>query len=128
LKKFINSELIRFLLGGLLNTIITYLIYLYLIIFFNYLFAFSVTFLIGIVFAFIINSMYVFKTPLKLRRFIQYPVIYSMQYFLGLIILFLLVNYFHISQLLAPLFNIFILVPFTFILNRHFLKGSFYGK
>lgn len=119
--KFIKAEGLRFLIVGCINTLLTYLIYLVLLNIMGYALAFTVSFVIGIIFAFFGYSLFVFRSNLQLQKLIQYPAIYWIHYILGLLSLLVLINSLVINDRVAPIINVVALTPITFMLNRIFL-------
>jgi putative flippase GtrA len=121
--KLFKKPFFRFLLVGGTNTVITYLLYLAVIQFFDYKIAFTVSFIVGIFIAYGLNSFFVFKTPFSWAKIAQYPLVYVGQYLIGLGLLFVAVNLLRIDARVAPLLNVVILLPFTYALNKWFLVG-----
>ena len=117
----IKKEAIRFILVGGANTAITYLVYLALLNFFGYLISFTFSFAIGVVFAFITYSKFVFYQSYNLKRLPQYSLLYIAQYVMGLALLFVLVKKIGLDERIAPIINVIVLTPITFLLNRWFL-------
>ncbi len=120
--RYFNYEVIRFIVAGACNTVFTYVIYLVALKLFGYITAFTISFLSGIVFAFIIYSLFVFRTKISWKKFIQYPLIYLIQYLLGIGLLIIFVELCGLAKDIAPLVNVLILTPFTFFINRWFLS------
>lgn len=119
--KSIRAQARRFIIAGLVNTAATYLLYLLLLGWTGHVAAFTLSFIVGIVFAFVLNGLYVFHVDLDWRKLVAYPVIYGFQYVAGLALLVLLVDYMGFDKRLAPLINVAILTPVTFLLNKWFL-------
>lgn len=120
--KYFNYELLRFIIVGVLNTAFTYIVYLFALRLFGYIIAFTISFVTGVVFAFFMYSLFVFKTKMSLKKFIQYPLIYLIQYFLAMVLLIVFVEFVGFDKNIAPLINVVILTPFTFVINRWFLS------
>jgi putative flippase GtrA len=120
--KSIKGESLRFLIAGGANTVLTYLIYIVLLYVVSYPMAFTITFIIGVIIAFIFNSFYVFRAPLAWSKFLQYPIIYALQYVVGLALLALVIEYIGFDKRIAPIFNVILLTPVTFVLNKCFLS------
>jgi putative flippase GtrA len=118
----IEAEGFRFLVAGGANTVFTYLIYLLLLPRLGFVAAFTVSFLSGIVFAYVIYSRFVFRVPLAWRKLFRYPALYLLQYLLGLALLALLIDTVGLDARLAPMVNVMLLTPLTFALNRRFLS------
>jgi putative flippase GtrA len=117
----IKGEALRYLIAGGVNTAFTYVVYLAMLNMFGYLLAFSISFVTGIVIAFVAYSVFVFKSPVVWRKLFQYPILYALQYVVGLALLALLVEYIGLDKRIAPLINVILLTPITFILNKWFL-------
>jgi len=119
--KFIRAESARFLIAGGINTVATYLIYLLLLNITSYPIAFSISFIAGISIAYGLNTLFVFETQISLRKMFQYPLIYAFQYGVGLLLLAILVDGLGVDKRFAPLINVLLLTPLTFMLNKWFL-------
>jgi len=89
-----------------------------------YLVSYSVAFLFSIFVSYVLNSKFVFKQELELRKAIKYPLVYVNQYVLGALSLYLLVHFLGISKLVAPLLVIVLTIPVTFFLSRRILRGK----
>ena len=118
----IHFELSRFLLVGATNTGTSYLIYLLLLEFMPYLYAYSISYGIGVVLSYILNSRFVFRQPLSMGKFLQFPAVYAIQYGLGAAILWLLVGQASLSPELAMLAVVAATIPVTFLTSRLILK------
>ncbi len=121
-KSSIHFEVGRFLLVGATNTAISYVLYLLLLGFVPYLYAYSISYGIGIVISYILNSRFVFRQPLSLGKFLQFPVVYAIQYGLGAAILWLLVGHAAVAPELAMLVVVAATIPVTFLASRFILK------
>jgi putative flippase GtrA len=121
-KNRIHFEFSRFLLVGATNTAVSYVFYLLLLEFMAYLYAYSISYGIGIVVSYILNSRFVFRQPLSLGKFLQFPAVYAIQYGVGAAILWLLVGRASLSPELAMLAVVAVTIPVTFITSRFILK------
>lgn len=119
-----HKELLLWALGGGINTVLTYGLYLALDLALSYRFAFTISYLVGIVFAYFYNSLVAFKTPLSLKKFFQFPLVYVVQYVLSVGLLEVLVQVLGISTTLAPIFVFVIVTPVTYLLSKWILKGK----
>jgi putative flippase GtrA len=122
--RFINREFYRFVFWGGVNTLAGYLVYVSLLLFLPYLVSYSVAFLFSIFVSYVLNSKFVFKQELELRKAIKYPLVYVNQYVLGALSLYLLVHFLEINKLVAPLLVIVLTIPVTFFLSRRILRGK----
>lgn len=124
LMKFINKEFIRFLIMGALNSLLTYLVYLILIIPFNYGGSYAISYFLGIIFSFYMNTIYVFKEKISIRKMFKFPLVYLVQFLISELFLYLFVDSLNINKRIAPLIVIIISVPLTFILSKYIIKGK----
>ena len=108
----------RFLLSGLLNTVITYLLYLGFLQICSYRIAYTMAFVLGVFISYGLNAVFVFRSGVAIRSLIRFPVVYIAQYVLGLVIVASLVEFAEIAAWIAPIFAIIVTVPMTFILSR----------
>lgn len=122
--RFINREFFRFVFWGGVNTLAGYLVYAFLLWFLPYLISYSVAFIFSIFVSYVLNSKFVFKQELELRKAIKYPVVYVNQYVLGAVSLYLLVHFLAISKLVAPLLVVVLTIPVTYFLSRRILRGK----
>ncbi|MBI5890611.1 MAG: GtrA family protein [Nitrosomonadales bacterium] len=120
--KNLHIEFPRFLLVGLTNTAFSYLLYLLLLRFMPYLYAYSASYAAGVVLSYILNSCFVFRQALSLAKFLQFPVVYLIQYGLGVALLWLLVGQMSVSPELAMLAVVAATIPVTFLTSRFILK------
>lgn len=121
--KFTDSHFLRFLVVGGLNTLITYLIYLLLISYIDYRIAFTGSFVMGLIIAYVFNSRIVFDISFSWYRLLKHSAIYLSLYILALVLLSLEVELMDFDRRIAPLLNVALLVPLTFSLNKYFLTG-----
>ena len=122
LKRYIKSSIFNFIIAGALNTLFTYIIYIALLLLIDYISAYTISFVLGIIFSFIINAKYVFKVSIYKKTMLLYPIIYFVQYSLSVNLLIIFVEKFGFSKALSPIIVVFILLPITYILNKTFFK------
>jgi putative flippase GtrA len=117
-----STELIRFLLVGATNTAVAYVLYLLFLIFMPYLYAYSISYGIGVVVSYILNSRFVFRQPLSLAKFLQFPVVYVIQYGIGVVLLWLLVGKAALAPEVAMIAVVVLTIPITYLTSRFILK------
>lgn len=122
--KSIKGEGIRYLVVGGSNTLFTYVVYLTLLAPLGYVYAFTVSFALGIVFAFVAYSSFVFRSSLKWHKLYKYPFLYVAQYICGLALLSALIKWLGLDERIAPVVNVIVLTPLTFLLNKWFLAEN----
>jgi putative flippase GtrA len=118
ISKLLNLDIARFLMSGGFNTALTYGMYLGLLTFLPYQLSYTVSYLTGIVLAYVLNRFFVFKSHNGVRSALMMPVIYLMQYLLSLVVLWLWVEKLQLDSRLAPLAAIALTLPVTFVLSR----------
>jgi len=120
--------LIKFILGGLINTSITYFIFLALNFFVAYWLAYSAAFIIGVIISFAINRNFVFNENSGLKSFAVLLVFY-----LGLLaynnaILYLLVSKTSLPEEIAVILVIALNVPISFLFIRRIMRIGDHAK
>jgi len=111
-------EFPRFILAGTVNTGVTYAIYLILLPFMPYFWAYSVTFIAGIAIGYGLNARWVFRRAPDLRTAAAYPLTYVLNYLFGVVLLWILVEIVGIGEKLAPLIVVGISVPAMYLLTK----------
>ena len=114
----------RFLLAGLANTAGTYLLYLLLLRWCGYRSAYTLAFLAGIVIAYELNRIFVFRARRDATSMFAVPLIYGLQYIVGLGIVMVAVEVISVPRSYAPILSIAVTVPMTFLLNRRAFSSS----
>lgn len=117
-------DLVKFVIGGGINTAFTYALYFGLQVIMPYQIAYALAFVVGIVFSYWFNSTIVFNTPVSWKGFMAFPLVYLIQYLLSAIILGFVVELLGINQLFAPLIVILVTIPITFLLTRWLLRRA----
>lgn len=117
----LNKVALKFFTLGVSNTLLSYLIYIMLLKFLKYEFAFTLSFIFSFFFTFYINHFYVFK-PKKKRLMKNYLIIFMSYYLFSLLSLKLLINVIKVSESIAPLISIIIIFPLNFIITKFFFK------
>lgn len=110
------------LVGGV-NTVITYGAYLLLLPVMSYTADYTLTYILGIVVAYVLNARFVFRQPMRLKTALQFPLVYVVQYVAGIMLLSFFVETLHISDAIAPAVVMGVTLPITFILSRVIIKG-----
>lgn len=118
------TDLIKFVIGGGINTAFTYSLYYGLQVVMPYQLAYALAFAVGIVFSYWFNATIVFNTPVSWKGFFAFPLVYLAQYVLSAILLNVFVERFGIAQSIAPLVVIVVTIPITFVLTRWFLRRA----
>lgn len=115
---------LRFIFGGGVNTVFTYGVYLALNLIMTYRWAYLIAYVLGVVFAYYFNAVFVFDARLSWKGLFAYPVVYIVQYGVSALLLEGLVKALDMSPKLAPLVVIVVMIPITYFLNKYVLKAS----
>jgi putative flippase GtrA len=118
LSELIEIKFFRFLLTGGLNTGITYALYLVLLSVLSYTWAYSISYVCGIIFAFIMSRFFVFKEHQGIKSILFFPLVYVAQYALGILVVWFWVKQLSLPEYLAPLAAIILSLPLTYVLTK----------
>lgn len=120
------SQFIKFGLVGISNTLISYIVYVVLIMFsVQYLLASFLGFLLSVINAYYWNARYVFRAEegevqawwrVFLKTFASYA---GTGLVMNNILLMVWVNVLGIHEMLGPVINLFITIPLNFLLNKY---------
>ncbi|MNW43894.1 GtrA-like protein [compost metagenome] len=124
LTKLLNKEFLKFVINGGINTIATYLIYLFLLLFFNYSLSYTFSYVAGIFISFYLNTVFVFEEKLSFRKFVKFPIVYIVQYLINLIMMYFLVEQFNLPARVVPLIVIVVTIPVTYTLSKFIIKTN----
>ena len=116
-----RGAFLRFVAVGAINTALTYGLYVALVHFIHYQFAYALAYAAGLVLQFLLHSRFVFRVPLRLANLFGYPPIHMLLYGLGAALLHALVEWIGIGTRVAPLLVIAVSVPLSFALTRAWL-------
>lgn len=120
----LRAEAQRFLVIGAINTFATYVLYLALLPRVGYKLAYTIAYVMGIAFAYLLNTRFVFRVRRTLASFTLFPLVYLAQYALGIVTLYAAVNLFNVSEQFALIASIAVTIPVTFLLSRFVLKDG----
>lgn len=108
----------RFLAAGIVNTGLTYILYLGLLLLFPYGWAYSITYAAGILLGYLMNAYWVFGRKPGMRSAAAYPLGYLLNYLMGLGLLWLLIEKLGIAQEYAPLAVVAVTTPAMYLATR----------
>lgn len=114
----------RFLIMGGANTVFSYAIYLTLLHWLRYEFAYAIGYACGIVLAYGLSAAFVFRKSLSRRSAIRFPMVYLAQFLVSLCFLRLAVEVLQVPQWLALGFAVVSTIPVTFLLSRWVLHSA----
>jgi len=117
-----KNKFLKFTGVGIINTMASYAVYLFLIFFFSYQISYIVAFVSGVALSFVLNSKYVFEVQQTLRKFTLFPLVYLVQYLLGALLMDVIIEVLGVSKFFAPLFVIICLTPVSYLLSKKILE------
>ena len=118
------KELVQFVFVGVFNTVFSYILYLALLKIANYMIAYSVAIVITVVISFFLNTMFVFKTKITLKKFLNFPLVYIVQFVANLVLLKLVVDIVGMDERIAPLIILIVVMPVTYLLSKSILADK----
>jgi putative flippase GtrA len=124
LRALSNAEFLKFVLVGGANTVLGYVLFALLTPFMHYGIAYSISYGIGVVFAYVANSLFVFHEPLAWRKFMAFPLVYVVQYLIGITLLPVLIEVLRFDPLIAQPVVIVITMPVTYLLSRLIVRSN----
>jgi putative flippase GtrA len=122
--RLLQRESVLFLIIGGINTVLNYCFYLLCLLVFSYTVSFTISYVTGLLVGYCLNSLFVFKEPMRLSSFLRYPIVYVVQYLIGISLLYVIVEILHISPLIAPWIIIVVTIPVTFRLSRYVIRRA----
>jgi putative flippase GtrA len=121
-REIVDTQPFRYLIAGGINTVLTTgIIWLGSQVMW-YQYAYALSYAIGIVLAYYLNTLFVFRTPTSFRTFLQFPLVYVVQYLAGAALLEGFVRWFSLDPTLASLIIVIVLLPLTFVLSKVLLR------
>ncbi len=107
-----------FLVGGGLNTALTWGVYLLLERVMAYQAAYLIAYVLGIAFSYVFNARFVFRAPLSWRAAMAYPSVYIVQYVAAALLLRVFVEYLGLPKAYAPLVGTVVMIPATYVMSK----------
>lgn len=120
----LKNKFIKFLGAGVINTIASYLVYVFLVLFFNYQISYAIAFVFGIGLSFVLNTRYVFEVEQTFKKFSLFPLVYLIQYLLGVLMMNFVIELVGINKFIAPLVVTVCLLPVSYLLSKKILVRS----
>ncbi|WP_367618591.1 GtrA family protein [Paenibacillus andongensis] len=117
-----QSQSIKFLIIGILNTVVGYLIYFVCLKFFdlNYIFSLLYAHVLGVLHSYFWNSKWTFKKGRKTyKNLLKFSGVYGVSFLINLLVLYILINYLSLTPLLSQGFALFITTLISFIGHKY---------
>ena len=122
LKNIFETKEFRFLLVGILNTLVGYGLYaLFLSLHINYLIANTMSTILGIIHSYLWNRFFTFKSKEKAgKEIVKFFFVYLISYLIGCVTLYIFKNKLNIDVYLAGLLNLVITTIISFFGHKYF--------
>ncbi|OPG12439.1 GtrA family protein [Microbispora sp. GKU 823] len=116
-----DRQFLRFLAGGAVNSGATYALFVVLSRWLPSPAAYTVMYVAGIAFAYVVNAAFVFRARASIGSVVRFPGVYLVQYLVGLALLTLLVRLGVDGRAAMPV-TMCVTVPLTFLMSRQVFR------
>lgn len=117
-RQLLGSDRLRFVIAGASTTTASYAIYAALLMLMPPKPAYGISYATGVVWAYSIQSVWVFKRRWTWRGLAAFPLVYVVQALISFAMFWLLLDKFAMHPLVAPLLTIVATIPITYVLGR----------
>lgn len=117
----LKNKFLKFIGAGVINTVVSYLLYVILVLFLSYQISYAISFVFGIVLSFVLNTKYVFEVERTFKKFVLFPLVYLVQYLLGAFMMNIMVEMVGVNKFFAPLVVAVCLLPVSYLLSKKIL-------
>lgn len=120
--KKVANQFIRFVIVGVINTLVYYILYRLFLLSHVFLLAHVTAFLISALGSYFLTTYFTFQTKASWSTFIRFPITFLPNLVASTIGTQLLVSTGIINEKYASLFMMIIIIPVTFIINKLIFK------
>lgn len=120
----LGTPFLRFLFAGVLNTLLSYVVYLALLRVLPYGWSYTLSYLAGIGLAYVLQRYVVFQRSGGRAALLWVTLIYVLQYLLGMASVWFWVSVLAWPAELALLLAVGLTVPVTYLLNRRVFRSA----
>lgn len=111
-------QIVLFLIVGIANTILTYVVYLALLRVAHYAWAFTGAFIVGLIFTGLMNIRVTFAHHPTIAACLVFSAYYGLYWIFAQLLLHVFVEWFGIDEHYAPILMLPIVVPINFVMTR----------
>ena len=128
--KRLNTEFIRFVFVGVVNTLSYYSIYLFLhnVLDWAYMLSHIIGFLISLNISFFLNTYVTYRVKPTLKKYLYFPLTQVVNMSVSTFLIFIFVEFLHINSNIAPFAAVIFTIPVTFIVSGKILKAPAQSK
>ena len=117
---YADPRFVKFIFFGGLNTLLCFVIYCFGIkLGFNYVAANSLSWIIGVLVAFMLNKTYIFKSRYQHKKLLLFVGSNVLSLIISLAMLSILIKCFHVNTILASIISIPCVVAANFLAFKH---------
>lgn len=126
MSKLLNTEFVRFVIVGVINTLTYYSIYLVLHNIFDlpYLAAHLAGFFISLNISFFLNTYVTYRVRPTWKKYLAFPLTQVVNISVSTALIFIFVEFLSLSSNIAPFAAVLFTVPITFIISSKILKDK----
>lgn len=118
IKNFLKKEALRFILIGIFNTLGSYIVYCFLLLFLDYLLSYTLSLILFIIFSSYLNTSFVFKLKPTINTLISFIILIIIQLIIGGLIVKYAVEVLLIPKIYAPFLSLFFITPFKYFTSK----------
>lgn len=116
-----NSKIMLYAFFGVINTLISYVTYVTLLLYFPYSLSYTVAYTLGIFISYLLNTYLTFKTKVSIKKATMYPLVYLLQYLVGIVAIHFFVKIMNAPERFAIILVVLITFPVGFLLSKKIL-------
>jgi putative flippase GtrA len=113
-----SRQIVLFLIVGVSNTILTYVVYLALLRVAHYAWAFTGAFIVGLIFTGLLNFRVTFAHHPTIAACVVFTLYYCLYWVFALALLHVFVEWFGIDEHYAPILMLPVVVPINFVMTK----------
>lgn len=119
----LGGEFLRFSLLRAACSVLSYGLYLLLLLWQPYELAYVVSFVAGVALAYVVNATLVFREPMRGRSALRFPLVYVAQFAIIWVLLRIAVEHAGVPEAIALGLAVLAMLPITFLLSRRVIRG-----
>lgn len=120
LNNLLSNTLTRFLIAGIINTVVGFSIGIIFLTFLPFHFSFNIFLAtcLGVIFNYFMSLKYVFKSIGSSSIVMMYCIVYLLMYIFNIVLMFFLINQFNLNDIISYTISMPLVVGITYILQK----------